>query len=67
MTLCNMASMTVGVIISYILVHSTPIESLSLEPMSGPIPDDHSHCVTYKEWLHDISREALTGVTVYHW
>ena len=28
--------------------------SPSLEPMYGPIPDDHSHHVTYKAWLVDI-------------
>ena len=65
--LCDMVPMTVGDIIGYILVHSTPITSLSLEPMTGPIPDDYSHHVTYEAQLHDISRVAPTGVMLHHW
>ena len=65
--LCNMALMTVGNTISYVLVHSTPIESLLLDQMSGPIPDDHSHHVTYEAQLHDISRGVPTDVTLHHW
>ena len=41
--------------------------SLSLELMSSPIPDDHSHHVTYKAPLHDILWGAPTGVTLHHW
>ena len=66
-TLCYMAPMTVGDIISYILVHCTQIESLLLEPMSSPIPDDHSHHVTYEAQLHDISWGPLPSVTLHHW
>ena len=40
---------------------------LLLEPMTSPIPDDHSHHVTYEAWLHDISWGVLTGVTLHHW
>ena len=40
--------------------------SLSLEPKSGPIPDDHSHHVAYKAQLHDTLRGALIGVSPHH-
>ena len=66
-----MTSMAIGDILSYVLVHCTPIKSLtlslSLEPISSPITDDHSHHATCEAWLDGIFWGAPTGVTVHHW
>ena len=66
MTLCNMTPMAIGNIFSSIMVHRTPIKSLSLEPKSGPIPDDHSHHAACKVQFHAIPRGVLTGVFPHH-
>ena len=34
--------------------------------MFSPIPDDHSHHLTYEAWLDDTLWGAPTGVTVHH-
>ena len=67
MTLSNMTLMAIGDIFSCIMVYSTPVKSLSLEPKSGPIPDDHSHHAAYEAQLHDIPRGVLIGVFPHHW
>ena len=66
MTFCDMALMMIDDILGYVLVHHIPIKSLSQEPMSGPIPDDHNHHVTYEAQPHDIFLGAPTGVTLHH-
>ena len=40
--------------------------SLSQEPKSGPIPDDHSHHAAYEGQFHDILRGGLIGVFQHH-
>ena len=66
MTLSDMTPMAIGDIFGYIMVHGTPVKSLSLEPKSSPIPDDHSHHAAYEAQLHDILRGALIGVSPHH-
>ena len=68
MTLSNMAPMTIGdtTWLHHGSLYPNKI-SLLLEPMSSPIPDDHSHHVTYKAWLYFIFWRALTGVNLHHW
>ena len=49
------------------MVHGTPVKSVSQEPKSGPIPDDHSHHAAYEVQFGDILMGVLIGVFRHHW